>query len=77
MEQIHRTLRMEYSMTAETKFTVTCDPPYEGTDGGLPDQECVCTRDEVRETVTDLIVSNLARLAADQAPMLIEVRRTS
>jgi hypothetical protein len=77
MNESDRTMRMSYSLTDASQFTVRFDPPYESMDGGCDEQLCSCTRSEIRETIANLILPNLDRLSVNQTPMIIEVRRMS
>lgn len=77
MDETHRTMAMHYTVTDDCTFTVRCDPPYESEDGGNDETVTTCKRIEMRETITELILANLDRLAPQQVPMLIEVRRLS
>jgi hypothetical protein len=67
---------MQYKMSAAAQFTVRCDPPYENDDGGHGELLETVTTDAVTVAVSRLLsVTELGRLAPDQAPMIIEIRR--
>jgi hypothetical protein len=70
-----RRMQMHYPLDASCIFTVRCDPPYESDDGRTDETLVTVKRDAVKRALDDLL-TNLDRLAPNQAPMIIEIRRT-